>query len=179
MSGPTLPAVTTLFANVPVLGVDLVTAVAFVLLVAGFVGSVLPSVPGPLLSLAGVLTYWWGTGFTEPGTIVLVVLLATGVIAILADWFGGLVATRAGGASTTTTLIAGVVGLVLLFAVGPAGVLVGAAGTVFVIEYTKQHNAKAGMKAASAYVLGFFASAMVQALLTLSMLVSVFGVAFT
>jgi uncharacterized protein YqgC (DUF456 family) len=162
--------------SVPLLGVDLVTVVAFLLLVAGVVGSVLPSVPAALLSIAGVLVYWWGTGFTEPGTVVLVLLLLTGLLVLVADWFGGVVAARVGGASTTSALLAGVVGLVLLFFLGPVGVLVGAAGTVFVVEYVKRRNARAGAAAAGAYLLGFFASAIVQALLTLSILLAMLAV---
>lgn len=170
MSGTVLTAV-----QIP--GVDLVTALAFLLLLAGVAGSVLPSVPAAPFSLAGVLVYWWGTGFTEPGTVVLAALLLTGVLAVLADWFGDVVAARVGGASTTSALAGGAVGLVLLFVLGPVGVLVGAAGTVFVVEYVRRRDARAGAAAAGAYLLGFFASALVQALLTLSILLAMIAVA--
>lgn len=159
--------------------VDLVAALAFLLLVAGVVGAALPSVPGAPFSLAGVLVYWWGTGFTEPGPVVLAALLLTGLLATLADWLGGVVAARVGGASTTSALAGGAVGLVLLFVLGPVGVLVGSAATVFVIEYVRRRNARAGAAAAGAYLLGFFASAVVQALLTLSILLAMVAVALT
>ena len=35
---------------------------AFALLVGGVVGSLVPQVPGALLSLAGVFAYWYATG---------------------------------------------------------------------------------------------------------------------
>lgn len=159
-------------------GVDFVTAAVFLLLVAGVVGAVFPGVPAPLLSLAGVVVYWWHTGFTEPGTVVLVALVLTAGLALLADWLGGLVAARVGGASTTSALAAGAVALVLLFVAGPVGVLVGAAGTVFLVEYIRGRDARAGAAAAGAYVLGLFASALAQALLTLSILVAMVAVAF-
>lgn len=159
-----------------VASIDPVTVVAFLLLVAGVVGAVLPSVPGALLSVAGVLVYWWGSGFSDPGSIVLAALLATGALAIATDWLGGAVAARVGGASTTSALLAGVVGLVLLVAVGPLGVLVGAAGTVFVVEYVRRRDARAGAVAAGAYVVGFFASALAQALLTVSILIAMIAV---
>ena len=167
-----------LLTTVPVLGVDLVTVVAFLLLVAGVVGAFLPSVPAALLSLAGVLLYWWGTGYTDPGTLVLAALVLTALLAMLADWFGGVVAAHVGGASTSTAVLAGVVGLLLLFVTGPVGVLVGAAGTVFVVEYLKRRDARAGAAAAGAYLLGFFASALLQGLLTLSILLAMLGVVF-
>jgi uncharacterized protein YqgC (DUF456 family) len=172
MSGAALTAV-------PVLRVDPVTALAFLLLVAAVVGAALPSVPAAPFSLAGVIIYWWGTGFTEPGAVVLAALLLTGLLAMLADWLGGVVAARVGGASTTSALAGGAVGLVLLFVLGPVGVLVGSAGTVFVLEYVRRRNARAGAAAAGAYLLGFFASALVQALLTLSILLAMVAVAIS
>lgn len=163
-------------AALSALGVDLVTALAFLLLVAGVVGAVLPSLPAAPFSLAGVLVYWWGTGFTEPGPVVLAALLSTGLLAMLADWLGGVVTARVGGASTTSALAGGAVGLVLLFVLGPVGVLVGSAGTVFVVEYLRRRNARAGAAAAGAYLLGFFASALVQLLLTASILLAMIAV---
>ena len=80
-----------------VLAISPVSAAAFLLLLAGVLGSFVPGLPAPLLSLAGVLAYWWGTGFAEPGTAVLLALLATGALALLADWLGGAVAARVEG----------------------------------------------------------------------------------
>jgi uncharacterized protein YqgC (DUF456 family) len=159
-----------------VAAIDLVTVVAFVLLIAGVVGAVLPGAPAALFSLAGVFLYWWGSGFADPGTLVLVTLTLIGLLAIAADWFGGVVAARVGGASTTTTFAAGAVSLVLLFVAGPIGVLLGSAGTVFALEYRKHQNPSRGARAAGAFVLGFFASAVAQLLLTFSMLLAMLGV---
>jgi uncharacterized protein YqgC (DUF456 family) len=158
-------------------GIDVSTAVAFLLLAAGVVGAFFPGVPAALLSLAGVLVYWWASGFAEPGTLVLAALVVTALLALAADWFGGVVAARAGGASATTTALAGVVAVALLFVAGPVGVLAGAAGTVFIVEYARRRDARAGVRAAGAFVLGFFASALVQALLTLAILVAMVAVA--
>jgi hypothetical protein len=155
-----------------VLGVDLVTVLAFVLLVAGVVGSVLPGLPSALFSLAGVVLYWWGTGYTDPGTLVFASLVLVGLLTAAADWFAGAVAARFGGASTRTAAIAGLVGLVLLVFLGPLGILLGSAGTVFALEYLRHRDASASALAAGAYVVGFLASAAVQAVLTLSMLLT-------
>jgi len=150
---------------------------AFGLLVAGVVGAFVPNVPGAFLSIAGVLVYWWGTGYTEPGTVVLVALLVTGVLALFADWAGGVVAAKVGGASTVSAIVAGIVGVLFLFAAGPLGMLVAAATTVFAIEYARRRDARRGMRAAGAYVLGFFASALAQAVLTGSILLAMIVVA--
>lgn len=175
VTAPVAPALTVALVSSPT--IDAVAILAFALLVVGVVGAIVPGVPAGLASLAGVVLYWWGSGFTEPGTALLVALVAVGVLAIAADWFAGAVAARVGGASTPTAVLAGLVGLALLLPAGPIGMLLGSAATVFVLEYRRRRDARAGALAAGAYVVGFFASAAVQALLTLSMLVAMVFVA--
>jgi len=148
---------------------------AFLLLVAGVVGSLVPQVPGALLSLAGVFTYWYGTG--EPGTALLVALTLAGLVTWVIDFGGGVIAARAGGASNTTALLAGVVALVLFFLTGPLGVILGVAATVFAVEFYRQQDARQGLKAALVTTAGMLASSVAQALLTGSILLAMVGVA--
>jgi uncharacterized protein YqgC (DUF456 family) len=154
-----------------------VTLVAFALLVAGVVGSLAPQVPGAPFSLAGVLVYWWGSGFAEPGLVVVSLLLVVGVLTWVVDWVGGAVAAKVGGASTKTAILAGLVGLVLFFVTGPVGILLGVAVTVFALEFYRQQDARASAKAAAVTTAGMLGSAVVQALLTGSMLLAMVGVA--
>ena len=151
--------------------------VAFALLVAGVVGSVTPQLPGAPFSIAGVLVYWWTSGFTDPGTLFLVALLVVGLVTWAVDWFGGAFAARVGGASTKTAILAGLVGLVLFFFTGPLGILAGVALTVFALEYYRQEDARASAKAAAVTTAGMLGSAVVQAVLTGSMLVAMVVVA--
>lgn len=152
------------------LGLPLVPTVTLLLLAAGVVGSVLPGLPGAGFSLAGALFYWWQSGFSRPGPILLSALLGVGLLALLADWFGGAAAAKAGGASTTTTVVAAVVGLLLLFVAGPLGVLLGIGGTVFALEYREHGDPEASLRAAAFTTVGVLASAAVQAVLTLVVL---------
>jgi uncharacterized protein YqgC (DUF456 family) len=142
-----------------------------VLLVGGVVGSVVPNVPGALLSMAGVLVYWGGTGFTDPGPIVLVGLLLLGLVTLAVDWLSGIVSAKVGGASTSTAIAAGLVGGVLFFVTGPLGIILGVGGTVFAIEYYRHRDFDESMHAASVTTVGMLGSALVQALLTAVMLV--------
>lgn len=151
-------------------------AVAFALLVGGVVGSLTPQVPGAVLSTAGVLVYWWASGFSEPGTVVLAGLLVVGLATWAVDWLGGAVAARVGGASTRTAVLAGLVGFLLFFVTGPVGMLLGVAATVFVAEYVRGRDARAGAKAAAVTTLGMLGSAVVQAVLTAGMLAAVVAV---
>ena len=151
---------------------DLVTVLAFVVLTFAVVSAFLPGFPTGLLSLVGIGIYWWGSGFTSPGTAVLVVLVAVSLLAVAADWFAGAVAANVGGASLLTTALAGLVGLALLFVTGPIGMVVGSAAVVFALEYRKHRDVRSSATAAGAYVVGFFASALVQALLAFSVLLA-------
>jgi hypothetical protein len=152
--------------------VTLLGLVALALLVLGVVGSAVPTLPGAVLSVAGVLLYWWSTGFTDPSLVVLAGLLAVGLFTVAVDWFGGAMAARVGGASLTTTALASVVGLVLLFVAGPVGVLVGVAGTVFALEFYRNRDVGTSGRSALYATVGILGSAVVQVLLTGSMLVA-------
>ena len=161
------------------LGVDPLVLVAFVLLIAGVLGSLLPVLPGPVLSLAGVYLYWWTTGYAEPALFVLLALTLVGLAGVVVDLFGGALGARTGGASATTTAVAAVVGVALFFLAGPVGIVLGVAGTVFVVEFLRERDARASLTAAAYATLGVLASAAVQALLTLSILVAMVLVAVT
>lgn len=143
--------------------------VAVVLLVLGVAGSVVPLVPGALLSLAGVLGYWWATGFTSPGPLALALLIGGALLALAVDLFAGAVAAHAGGASRRTTLLAAVVGLALLPFAGPLGVVAGVALTVFAVEFRRE-DPVASLRTAGYATVGMLGSALVQALLTLAVL---------
>lgn len=121
---------------------DVFLWVALALLVLGVVGSVLPLLPGALLSVVGVVVYWVSTGFSEPGPIAFVGLTLVGLVALVTDYAGGMVAARFGGASTRTSIVAGVVGFLLMFLIGPLGIFVGVAGTVFALEYVDHQDAE-------------------------------------
>jgi uncharacterized protein YqgC (DUF456 family) len=151
--------------------VETLTVVAVALLVAGVAGSLLPLVPGPLLSVAGVCLHWWATDYTEPSLVVFVALVLVGLFALVVDLLAGAISARAGGASWRTSALATVVGIVLFVAGGgPAGLLVGIAGTVFALEFYTHGDRDASLKAAAFATVGVLGSGVVQALLTGSML---------
>jgi len=152
--------------------VDLVVVAAFALLVLGVVGSVLPSMPGALLSVGGIFLYWWGSGYTEPGTLLLVGLLGVAVLAFVVDVLAGFLAAKVGGASTTAAVLAGVAGFLAFFVAGPLGIIVAVAGTVFVVEVVRGANVKAGGRAAAITTIGMLGSAVAQVVLTASVLIA-------
>ena len=152
--------------------VDAVTVLAVALLVGGVAGTVLPLVPGGLLSLSGVYLYWWHSGFAEPGAALLAVLTLLGVLTMVAEFFGGSIAARAGGASWVTTTIATVVAIVLMIVTGPLGLLVGLFGTVFAGEFLRGEAVDSSARSAAYATAGLFASTAIQALLTTTILLA-------
>lgn len=150
--------------------VDAVSVLAVALLVGAVVGTVVPLVPGGLLSLSGLYLYWWHSGFAEPGTLALAVLTALGLVTLFAEFFAGSIAARAGGASWLTTAAAAVVAIALMLVTGPLGLLVGLFGTVFAIEYLRGGSVDHSARSAVYATVGILASTAIQVLLTLSIL---------
>lgn len=151
--------------------VDLVTAAAVALAAIAVAGSFVPLVPGPLLSLAGVLLYWWGTGYADPSGLVLAGFVVVAIVGVAFDLFGSAFGASAGGGSTLVAIAAGVAGLLLVPFAGPVGVLLGVAGVTFIAAYRDAGDARAGLRAAAGATAGMLASVVVQALLTFGMLV--------
>ena len=158
--------------------VEPLAIVALGLLVVGIVGSVVPLLPGPLVSLAGVLLYWWQSDYAEPEASLLVALVIVGLVAVVAEYFAGAVSARAGGASTVATLLAAIVGVVLFFVAGPIGIVLGVGGTVFAVEFYRHQDPEQSLRTAIYAAVGMLASTVVQALLTVTMLVAMLLVHF-
>jgi hypothetical protein len=152
--------------------------VALGLLVLAVVGAVAPLVPGALLSFVGILLYWVSTGYADPSTPVLVVLSLVALGTAAVDYFGGALAAKAGGASTLSTLLASVVGVVLLFLTGPIGLIVGVGVTVFGVEFWLNRDPKQSARATLYAAVGILASTVMQVLTTFSLLVAMLFVAF-
>ncbi|WP_136590205.1 DUF456 domain-containing protein [Salinigranum halophilum] len=152
--------------------------VALALAVLGVVGSLLPAVPGATLSLAGLLVYWWSTGYADPSLVVVVGFVLVAAVASLVDVAGSALAVRAGGASPLTAAVALVAGLVLGLVTGPLGFVVGVAGAAFAVEFYRTGESEASTRAALYATVGVLGSAVVQLLLTLSLLVALVVVVF-
>jgi uncharacterized protein YqgC (DUF456 family) len=142
--------------------------VALLLLVAGVVGSVLPLVPGGLLSTAGVLYHWWAGGDIAP--MVVGLLVALGLFTVAVDWLGGAVSARVGGASLPTTAAAAVAGVALAVVLGPLGLVAGIFGVVFAMEFRRHGEADRGARTAAYATAGILVSTVLQVLLTATIL---------
>lgn len=141
------------------------------LLIAGVIGSIVPMMPGALFSLAGIGVYFFYTD--DPSILFTVFGAFTGVFALLVDWFAGAVASKYGGASTRTSIAAGITGLIgFIFLGGPIGLALAVAATVFIREYLIHGDEEDSFRAALYTTIGVLGSGVIQALLTGSILVA-------
>lgn len=144
---------------------EVVFVVAVVLLVAGMVGSVLPAVPSGLFSLAGIWAYaLFGSDPLGPLALGGLTLAAIGTVVV--DHVGGPVAAKLSGSSNRTALIAAAVGFVLLFVLGPLGIIVGVIGAVFFLELVEGADTETAAKRSIYTAAGVLGSALAQLLLT-------------
>lgn len=156
---------------------DPLVLVAFALLGLGVVGTVVPFVPGGLLSLGGVLTYWHASGYQRPGTLLVLALAGTATLALVVDYFGGAIGAKTGGASIQHAVLASIVGVVGLVVGGPLGLLVGVVGATYALEARKRGHGEETVRVAVAAGIGVLASAVVQVVLTGTVLVAMVAVA--
>jgi len=76
------------------------------------------------------------------------------------------VAATLSGSSKRTALIAGVVGFVLLFVLGPLGIVAGVIGTVFLLALTEGADRETAARRSIYTAAGVLGSALAQLLLT-------------
>lgn len=147
------------------------TLIVLALLLAGIAGSIIPMAPGAVFTLIGVGVYFFMTD--DPSMIFTVFAALTGLFALATDWFAGSIAANYGGASNRTSLMAGLAGVLgFVFLGGPIGLAVAVAATVFFREYLIHGDSDKGMKAAVYATIGVLGSALIQMILTGSILIA-------
>jgi len=97
---------------------------AVVLIVVGFVGTIVPALPGVPLVFAGMFVAAWADGFQHVGVWWLVGLGVLTLIALAVDFLAGLAGAKRVGASRTA-LIGAAVGTIVGIFFGIPGLLLG------------------------------------------------------
>jgi len=151
---------------------EILLPLTFLLLLIGIAGSIIPGLPGVLASIGGVLLYWWGTGYKEPGTFFLAVTAFLGLSGLLIDWFSSALTAKAGGASDKTSVAAGIAGFLGFFLLGgPIGVIIASGLVVFMREYMRTGDMQKSRKAGIYSALGILASTFMQVMITATILI--------
>lgn len=97
---------------------------AVVLIVAGFIGTIVPALPGVPLVFLGMLVAAWADGFQHVGVWTLVGLGVLTVIAVAVDFLAGLAGAKRVGASRMA-LIGAAIGTIVGIFFGLPGLLLG------------------------------------------------------
>ena len=163
-------------------------AITVVLMLVGLLGSVVPGLPGVTLMFLSALLYAILTDFHDIGVAVIVILFVLAALAFLADFFATSYGARRFGASNWGTVggaVGGILGALagLIFAgIGSLfGLILGTIVGVFAGEYLRRQRHgdqpredtdwRRASRAAGGVIVGYLASAVIQALLGLASLV--------
>ncbi len=164
-------------------GIDLsaVSIAGYLLIILGLIGAVVPLMPGPIIIWAGALVWAWGDGFVRIGWPTLLLLLVLALLAWASDFLLTMVVGRKSGASWRAiggAIVGGVVGGLLLSGVIPiigslVGAVLGALIGTFLIEYLATRSSEAALRAMKAYIGSMALAALVEVIITITM-VSIF-----
>lgn len=131
----------------------LLLSLAILLILVGIVGCLLPVLPGPPLSYAGILILHF-TSFADFSKNLLIILaVAAGIVTIL-DYFVPIWGTKKFGGSKYGTRGA-TIGLIIGLFFGPPGIILGPFLGAFIGEMIFKDDFKYALKAGFGSLLGF------------------------
>ena len=129
--------------------------------IIGIAGSILPGLPGPPISWAGLLIlYIWGNGTNAAGnpmtTKFLLIWLAITIVVCIIDYVVPAYFTRITGGSKAAGRGA-IIGLIVGMFVPPVGIILGTLGGAFLAEFlVSRKDGWESTKSAIGALLGFF-----------------------
>lgn len=150
--------------------IDWFLFLALLLMVLGIVGSAIPALPGPLLSISGAILYWWSTGYSTPNTVFLFLIVSTGILALILDTLAGYYGASKGEASRQTAIRAAIASIILFPFTGPLGIIIGTVAVVVAREMMLGEDFDNALRTGFYTTLGILGSVVAKVLLTLLML---------
>lgn len=128
--------------------------IAVVLFALGFIGTIVPMMPGVVLIWAGMLVYGLMTGF-ETLTLTFFILQGLAVVLVLViDYIATAVGTRRFGGSRAA-MVGAAVGLLLgLILAGPAGIIFGPFLGAFLVELLKGVSGQKALRSSFGALIG-------------------------
>lgn len=137
----------------------LLVTLGILCLVVGLVGCILPVIPGPPISYAGLVLGWAAQGWSTEvlGWVTMLVLLVAVVVVTIYDTLAPVLGARRYGASKAGiwgSVIGMVVGILGFLPVGPLGMLVGAFVGAWVGELLVGKQGAAALRAAWGVFVG-------------------------
>lgn len=146
-----------------------ITIISAIFIFAGFVGSVLPFLPGPPLALVGLIIYGYSTGFQTVSITAIIIFAVLVILSFALDIFAPALGAKGYKASKRGT-IGAVVGAILGAAFfGPLGAVLGPFVGGFAGEYFKAPDAQKAFHTAWGALIGFVLGTVTKLVLVLAM----------
>jgi uncharacterized protein YqgC (DUF456 family) len=150
----------------------LLQVVAYIGLVAGLIGAVVPIIPGPLLIWLSALLWAWADGFRAVGWPTLVVLALLVIIAELSDVALAALGARKGGAAWSSMAAAGVVAIIGFIFFNLIGAVLGAFWGLFAWEaYRRRWQWRQAWQASGSFIIGYVIAIVAKIIFTVVMIV--------
>lgn len=155
---------------------DWVWIVAILLVVVGFLGALLPLLPGIPLIFGGMLMAAWHENFVEVSVTTMVIIAVIGIMAWAVDFFGSLLTAKKAGASKEA-MWGVALGALFGITAGPVGLIFGPAIGAIIGELIAHKDSLRATTVGLAAGLGFIVAFIAKVFLMVVML-SVFAYAY-
>lgn len=147
----------------------LITAV--ILFILGFLGTILPALPGPILIWAGMLGYGYFVNFENLSvSFYLSQALAVGLIYVV-DYLSVVLGAKKYGGSRYAGWGAAAGTLVGLITLGPLGIIVGPFAGAVLVEILTGRTAQQAVKVGIGTIIGFLGGTFVKLLMEIVMII--------
>jgi len=142
---------------------------AALLVVVGFIGIVLPAIPGPLLILAGLILGAWAENFAHVGLWTIATLTLMAGLTYAVDFWATMFGAKKFGASKRA-IIGALIGAVAGLFLGLPGVIFGPFIGAVIGELSAQRNLQQATRAGIGATIGFVLGAALKIALALAMI---------
>ncbi len=140
---------------------------AFILTTVGLIGAILPALPGPPLSLAGLaIIYWFVPGSISTPLLITMIILT--MVAAVLDYLAPILLTRVGGGSKQAVLCT-TLGLMVGLFFMPLGLILGPLLGAFIGEYSNSQRLGKALWVAFLSFLSFLFTSVIKLILTAMM----------
>lgn len=136
---------------------DAITITGAILVVLGIVGSLIPAVPGPALSFAGIILLFFEKGSDTVPVFQLIIFGALVVLLVIADYLAPIMGAKLAGSTKKGTYGAIAGALIGIIFFPPMGIFVGAFIGAVAGEYHSGKKGGEALKAGLGVVLGSIA----------------------
>lgn len=141
---------------------NVVLALALIVMLIGLIGIVVPMIPGTPLIFLAALIYGLVDRFQTVGWPTLVVLGLLALVATTADLWASSIGAKMGGASVWSMVVGLLGGLVGFIAFSLVGAIIGAIAGVLLTEIIRVKDWRKALKAGSGWAIGWVLSTFLQ-----------------